>query len=496
MEPDRIYIAIDLKSFYASAECASRGLDPLTTNLVVADGSRTEKTICLAVSPSLKSYGIPGRARLFEVIEKMGQANAQRRMNAPGRKFTAKSFDYNELNSDPSVEADFITATPRMAHYMEVSAKIYGIYLKYVAPEDIFAYSIDEVFIDATEYLNLYKLSAHDFAMKLIKDVLANTGITATAGIGTNMYLSKVAMDIMAKHIPADEDGVRIALLDEYSYRKNLWEHRPVRDFWRIGGGIAQRLESLGCFTMGDVARMSLNKELVKLLYDEFGKNAELIIDHAWGVEPATMAAVKAYKPSSSSLSAGQVLQHPTDYEHTRLIVWEMADVMSLDLVEKGLVTNRFVLTVNYDRKNLEGGQYKDEVTKDYYGRMAPKPAHGTINLDGYTSSTRKINDAVMELFDRICDKELLSRRITLVADNVRPENDIPAQGRQMSIFDLEDPEKSKEEKMKAEKERAVQEAVLEIKHKFGKNALLKGKNLKEGATARDRNNQIAGHKA
>ncbi len=486
---EKTYIAIDLKSFYASVECRERGLDPLNTNLVVADDSRTEKTICLAVSPSLKSFGIGGRARLFEVIERVSEVNALRKINAPGQRFKGKSVIYSELTEDPSLELDYIVAVPQMAHYMNVSAKIYGIYLKYVAPEDIFAYSIDEVFIDATDYLRMYKKNAHDLAMILIKDVLEQTGITATAGIGPNMYLCKVAMDIVAKHIPADKDGVRIASLDVRSYRETLWEHRPIRDFWRVGGGIAERLESLGAFTMGDVARLSSDEEHVKLLYDEFGKNAELLIDHAWGIEPTTIADVKAYRPANSSLSSGQVLMNPTDHEHTRLIVWEMADILSLDLVEKGLVTDRIVLTINYDRKNLDSG-YTGAVTTDYYGRQVPSHAHGTINLDSFTSSTRKICDAAMELFDRITDRSLLSRRITIVADNVKREEDAPATFKQMSIFDME------EQQEDDGRERVLQEAVLQIKHKFGKNALLKGKNLTEGATARQRNDQIGGHRA
>ena len=485
---ERTYLAIDLKSFYASVECAERGLDPLTTNLVVADKSRTDKTICLAVSPSLKSYGIPGRARLFEVVEKVGQVNTERRMKAPDGRLTHKSTNNTELMNDLSLEVDYIIAVPQMSHYMNVSARIYGIYLKYVAPEDIFAYSIDEVFIDATQYLKMYKINAHDFARMLITDVLKETGITATAGIGTNMYLCKVAMDIVAKHIPADADGVRIAELDETGFREKLWDHRPIRDFWRVGGGIASRLEELGLFTMGDIARLSLDKERLKLLYREFGKNTELIVDHAWGIEPTLISDVKAYKPSKNSLSAGQVLQHPTNYEHTKLIVWEMADIMSLDLVEKGLVTDSLVLTVSYDRISLNG--FVGEVTTDYYGRNVPKHAHGTVNLGEYTSSTRKINEAVMELYDRIIDKDLFARRINLTADHVRREDDIPSSYKQISIFDLEGEDESDK------KERALQEAVLEIKHKFGKNALLKGKNLNKGGTAIDRNNQIGGHRA
>lgn len=493
---DRVYIAIDLKSFYASVECAQRGLDPLDTNLVVADSSRTEKTICLAVSPSLKSYGIPGRARLFEVIQSVDLVNRERRSKSPSGRLTGKSCVDSKLKADPALELDYIVAPPQMALYMKVSAKIYGTYLKYVAPEDIFAYSIDEVFIDATDYLSMYKTDAHSFARMLVQDVLKTTGITATAGIGPNMFLCKVAMDIVAKHIPADSDGVRIASISVKDFRRNLWSHTPITDFWRVGHGIAERLSEFGIFTMGDIARMSMTRSDIGLLYDVLGKNAELVIDHAWGLEPTTIADVKAYKPSSNSLSSGQVLQHPTNYEHTRLIVWEMADALSLDLVDKGLVTDQLVLTVNYDRENVDRGGYRGEVTTDYYGRKVPKHAHGTINLDKHTSSTKLITDAVMELFDRIIDKSLSSRRINLAACGVIREEDIPrSEGyTQMSIFDLDTP--LEKDSKALEKERALQEAMLELKHKFGKNAVVKAKNLQEGATGMDRNNQIGGHKA
>lgn len=496
---DRTYLAIDLKSFYASVECTERGLDPLNTNLVVADASRTEKTICLAVSPSLKSYGIPGRARLFEVVQKVEQVNNDRRWNAPGRRLNGKSHFDSELKADPSLAVDYIVAPPQMQHYMNVSAKIYGTYLKYIAPEDIFAYSIDEVFIDATQYLNIYHVNAHDFARMLIQDVLKTTGITATAGIGPNMYLCKVAMDIVAKHIPADKDGVRIASLTEQEYKEQLWEHRPLTDFWRVGHGTADRLERNGIFTMGDVAMYSTNRAQTGFLYKLFGKNAELLIDHAWGIEPTTIADVKAYKPDTNSLGAGQVLQHPTNYEHTKLIVWEMADTLSLDLVAKGLVTNQLVLDIGYDQVSLENGNYKGEITIDRYGREVPKHAHGTVNLPKHTSSTRKITEAVMGVFDRIMDKELMSRRLNLAACNVIREEDIPETENyeQLSIFDLEKPQ---EDVTKADeqdqRERALQEAMLEIKQKFGKNAVLKAKNLQEGGTAIERNQQIGGHKA
>ncbi len=494
----RIYAAIDLKSFYASVECVERGLDPLDTNLVVADKSRTEKTICLAVSPSLKSFGISGRARLFEVIQRVEEVNEKRRRNAPNKQLTGKSFIYSELVKDPSLALDYVVATPQMARYMKVSADIYGIYLKYVAPEDIFAYSVDEVFIDATGYLKTYQTDGHGFVRMLIQDVLAATGITATAGIGTNMFLCKAAMDIVAKHIPADKDGVRIAELDEESFKENWWTHTPITDFWRVGKGTAQKLESLGINTMGDIARWSLDRYHIGKLYKVFGKNAELLIDHAWGIEPTTIADVKAYKPSSSSITSGQVLQEPCGYERTRLIVWEMADMLSLDLVDKGLVTDQLVLTVGYDRESLAGGSYKGETVRDWYGREVPKHAHGTQNLDRHTSSTKKMVDAVMELFDRIIDKSLLARRINLVACNVMREEDVPESEsyEQLDFFNMQTEQSIRESEKADEKERALQEAVLKIKHKFGKNSVLKGKNYTEGATAKDRNRQIGGHKA
>ena len=497
---ERTYIAIDLKSFYASVECVARGLDPLTTNLVVADSTRTEKTICLAVSPSLKSYGIPGRARLFEVLQRVEEVNQSRKWNSPAKVLPGKSYFDQELKADPSLAVDFIIAPPQMAKYMEVSAGIYGIYLKYVAPEDIFAYSVDEVFIDATGYLKTYGCSAHDFARMMIRDVLESTGITATAGIGPNMYLCKVAMDIEAKHIPADKDGVRIAELTEESYKESLWDHRPLTDFWRVGRGIAARIEKLGFRTMGDIARCSLDRKTIGLLYQVLGKNAELLIDHAWGIEPTTIADVKNYQPKNNSISTGQVLKEPTDYETTKLIVWEMADVLSLDLVEKGLVTDQIVLTVGYDKASLESGNYQGEVKADFYGRIVPKHAHGSKNLDGHTASTRKITEAAMVLFEEIMDKTLLSRRIAIAACNVFREGCVPEnrQYRQMSLFDLAEETRSESVKNeeKDEKERALQEAMVEIKKKFGKNAVVKVKNLSQGGTAIERNNQIGGHKA
>lgn len=494
----KTYIAIDLKSFYASVECVERKLDPLKVNLVVADPSRTEKTICLAVSPSLKSYGISGRARLFEVVQRVEFINNERRWKAPGKRLKGKSFFYPEIQSDPSLAVDYIVAPPQMSLYMKISAKIYGIYLKYVAPEDIFAYSVDEVFIDATDYLKLYNTTAHGFARMLIQDVLRTTGITATAGIGTNMFLCKIAMDIVAKHIPADDDGVRIAELDEERYKEELWTHTPLTDFWRVGRGTASRIEKIGLYTMGDIARCSLNRNGIGQLYKLLGKNAELLIDHAWGIEPTTIADVKEYSPDNNSVSTGQVLKEPTDYETTRLITWEMADVLSLDLVEKGIVTNQLVLTIGYDRESLAGGKYTGEITVDYFGREVPKHAHGTINLERHTSSTKVITEAAMKLFDSIAEEGLFSRRIGIAACNVIREEDIPENEKyeQMSLFDLEDSEDQKAEDEQLAKERALQEAMLEIKHKYGKNAVVKAKNLNKGGTAIERNSQIGGHKA
>lgn len=496
---DKIYVAIDLKSFYASVECVQRGLDPLDTNLVVADPNRTEKTICLAVTPSLKSYGISGRARLFEVVEKVKGINSLRRRKIKDRTFIRKSYLASELKADPRLELDYIVAPPQMAKYMEISSKIYGIYLKYVAPEDIFAYSIDEVFIDATSYLITYDKTPHDFATMLVRDVLSATGITATAGIGTNLYLCKIAMDIVAKHIPADSDGVRIAFLNEQLYREQLWEHTPITDFWRVGAGIARRLEKLGIYTMGDIARSSLDRWQIGHIYKALGKNAELLIDHAWGIEPTTIADVKAYRPDNNSLSSGQVLQNPTDHKDTRLIVWEMADALSLDLVEKGLVTNQLVLTLGHDRESLADGKYKGEIVIDHYGRAIPKHSHGTANLPSHTASSYEITAAVMELFDRISNPGLLFRRITIAACNVIYEDDIPDCERfeQLDIFTIASTQAESEEREKLrQKERALQQAMLKIKRRYGKNALLKGANYLEGGTARERNGTIGGHKA
>ncbi|MCR5330309.1 MAG: DNA methylase [Lachnospiraceae bacterium] len=494
---DRIYIAIDLKSFYASVECVARGRDPLTTNLVVADQSRTEKTICLAVSPSLKSYGISGRARLFEAVQRVKEVNRLRKYALRGKQFSGRSDDYNLLQSDPSLEVDFIRATPRMAEYMRVSGQIYSIYLRDVASEDIFSYSVDEVFIDATHYLKLYKLTPHEFAMRLIKNVLAETGITATAGIGTNMFLAKVAMDVTAKHIPADSDGVRIAELDVMSFRRQLWDHRPITDIWRIGRGIARRLEAMGIYTLGDIALCSVQNE--EYLYREFGVNAELLINHAWGWEPTTISDVKAYKPENNSLSSGQVLSEPYSFEKGRLIVREMTDLLVLDLVEKGVVTDQMVLTVGYDIENMDK-DYKGAVETDRYGRKTPKMAHGSINLGKFTSSTKLIMEKVTELYDRIVDRELTVRRMYVVANHVKPEAEAAAEPEavQLSIFDDPDEIEKTEaaEKAAAQKERRIQETAIELKKKFGKNAILKGMNLKEGATAIERNKQVGGHKA
>ncbi len=505
---ERKYIAIDLKSFYASAECAERGLDPLKTNLVVADESRTEKTICLAVSPSLKAYGIPGRARLFEVVSKVKEVNAKRLKSAPNGAFKGESFDDTELKNDASLAVSYITAVPRMALYMEYSKRIYGIYMRFFAPEDIIVYSVDEVFIDVTSYLKTYALSPRDLTVKVVREVLKATGITATAGIGTNLYLAKVAMDIVAKHIEPDSDGVRIAELDEMSYRRILWEHRPITDFWRVGRGYARKLEKNGMYTMGDVARCSLGKpnEFYNedLLYKLFGVNAELLIDHAWGWEPCTVGDVRAYEPENHSVGSGQVLHCPYDAVKGRLIVREMADLLVLDLVDKRLVTDRMVLTVGYDIENLSTDEkrraYKGEVTTDHYGRKVPKHAHGTVNLGCKTSSTRLITDAVMELYDRIIDPKLLIRRVNLVAERVVSEDSLPPKKEyeQLDLFtDYGEEDKRREAEKRAEiKEKNMQHALLDIKKKYGKNAVIKGMNLEEGGTAMDRNRQIGGHKA
>lgn len=498
---EKSYIAIDLKSFYASAECVSRGLDPLTTHLVVADLSRTEKTICLAVSPSLKAYGIPGRARLFEVVQRVREVNAER-LNRCGGRFTGKSADANVLREHPDYALDYIVATPRMAHYMEVSTQIYSIYLKYIAPEDIHVYSIDEVFIDVTPYLRSYRLTPHQLAAKMIRHVVAQTGITATAGIGTNMYLCKVAMDIVAKHMPPDADGVRIAELDEAAYRRQLWGYRPITKFWRVGHGIARRLASVGITTMGELARMSLRNE--ELLYRMFGVNAELLIDHAWGWEPCTMGEVKAYRPESHSFSSGQVLQSAYTWAKARVVVMEMADAVALDLVEKCLVTDQLVLTIGYDRESLAipaiASRYHGPVVTDHYGRQVPKHAHGTANLKEPSASARRITEAVLSLYDGIVDRSLLIRRINITTNHVTRADCLRAiwQPEQLDLFvDYEaETRRRYEERQALEKEDRMQHARLAIIERYGRNALLRGLNLEDGATARDRNQQIGGHRA
>ena len=502
------YIACDLKSYYGSAECVARGLDPLTTNLVVADLTRTEKTICLAVTPPLKAVGVPGRPRLFEVVEKVKEINSMRRVQAPGHHFTGESSSAPELAADPSLALAYIVAPPRMKYYMDLSAKIYQIYLKYIAPEDIHVYSVDEVFMDVTNYLDTYGLTPRELAMKMIQDVLAQTGITATAGIGTNLYLCKVAMDIVAKHIPADKDGVRIAELDERSYREKLWDHRPITDFWRVGRGYARRLEKHGLYTMGDIALCSVGRPSdyynEALLYKEFGINAELLIDHAWGWENCTMADIKAYRPESHSLSSGQVLSRPYSFQEGRLIVREMTDLLVLDLVDKGLVTDQMALYVGYDSASLAtpAGQerYRGPVARDYYGKPVPKPAHSSINLSGPTASSRTIIEAVTALYERIVNPGLLVRRINVVANHVICEDLILTQTppEQLNLFtDYGALEKKQAAEQAAKmRERNMQRAMLEIRRKFGKNAILKGMNLEEAATARERNRQVGGHRA
>ena len=494
-EDPNIYVAIDLKSFYASVECKERGLDPLTTNLVVADNSRTEKTICLAVTPSLKAYGIPGRARLFEVIQKVKQVNEKRKLYSPNHTFTGTSYDAIALKKNKDLELSYIIAPPRMKYYMEYSTKIYNIYLKYFAPEDIFSYSIDEVFIDLTHYLKSYKMRAMELVTMVIKDVYDNTGITATAGLGTNLYLAKIAMDIVAKHAQPNQYGVRIAGLDEKHYRKQLWEHRPLTDFWRVGKGYERKLEANRMYTMGDIARVSLKNE--ELLYKLFGINAELLIDHAWGYEPCTVKSVKAYKPKSNSISSGQVLHCPYNYIDTKLIVKEMTELLSLDLVAKNLVTSQLVLTIGYDIENINSRniKYNGEVTTDRYGRKVPKHAHGTIHIDHKTSSTKLLTNAIMELYDRIINRDLLVRRINVTAENVidfvEAERQKPDE--QLDLFT--DYEQKVEKDKKESQERNLQKVVINIKSRYGKNAIIKGMNLEEAGTTIERNGQIGGHR-
>ena len=502
---ERTYIAIDLKSYYASVECMERGLDPMQTNLVVADPSRTEKTICLAVSPALKAYGIPGRARLFEVVERVRQVNAERQRRAPGGRLTGKSADDLALKADASLAVDYLVAPPRMAKYIKVSMQIYGIYLKYISPEDIHTYSIDEVLMDVTGYLETYRTTARELARAMILDVLHTTGITATAGIGSNLYLCKVAMDMMAKRVPPDENGVRIAQLDERSYRALLWEHRPLTDFWRVGRGYAKKLEEHGLYTMGDVARCSIGKpnEYYNegLLYKLFGVNAELLIDHAWGWEPCRMADIKAYRPETNSISSGQVLQCPYPYDKARLVVREMAEAVALELLEKQLVTDQLTLMVGYDIENTAGGNFRGEIVTDRYGRKIPKHAHGTANLPRKTSSARSIMDAILGIYDGKVNPKLSVRRITITANKIVSEDDVPQEAGMPVQFNLFDDiaaqeQQHKDEEIRLERERKIQEAMLGIKKKFGKNAILNGGSYLDGATARERNGQIGGHKA
>lgn len=503
---DRIYASIDLKSFYASVECVERGLDPLNNNLVVADNSRSEKTICLAVSPSLKSYGIKGRPRLFEVVQKIKEVNAIRLNKIKGKNFLDKSYNFDELNNKENIEVDYIVATPRMGHYIEYSTRIYNVYLKYIAPEDIHIYSIDEVFIDLTNYLSTYNLSAKDIVTKILLEILEVTGITATTGIGTNMYLAKVAMDIVAKKIPLDDAGVQIAYLDEDLYRKELWNHKPITDFWRVGRGYAKRLEKQGLYTMGDIARCSIGKDMEyhneDLLYKVFGINAELLIDHAWGWEPCTIEDIKEYKPMSKSIGSAQVLHSPYNFNKARLIVWEMTDLLVLDLVSKALLTTQIVLRIGYDRESLIDPEikklYKGETSTDAYGRISPKSAQGTINIHKHSSSTKIIVDSVMGLFDEIINENLLIRRVSISANNLLDEDSIVEDSvEQLDLFSLthDYKERKKEEDLELKKERKIQKAILSIKSKHGKNAILKGVNLEDGATTIDRNKQIGGHR-
>ena len=490
------YIAIDLKSFYASVECMERGLEPLKTNLVVADNSRTEKTICLAVSPSLKSYGIPGRARLFEVIQKVKEVNAERRYQIQGREFNGKSYDDDELKKHEDYELDYIIAPPQMNKYMKYSTDIYKIYLKYFSSEDIYVYSIDEVFIDVTHYLKTYNMGAKELVTKVMQDVYETTGITATAGIGTNLYLCKIAMDIVAKHAKPDKNGVRIAGLNEMTYRKLLWNHRPLTDFWRVGKGYTKKLEEHGMYTMGDVARMSVKNE--DLLYKLFGVNAELLIDHAWGWESVTIESIKAYSPATNSICSGQVLHCPYNYENTKIIVKEMTELLALDLVEKGLVTNQIVLEVGYDVDNLKNqtisSLYNGEITTDKYGRKVPKHAHGTINIDHQTASSKVLTEHIMELYKQIVNKQLLVRRINITVNNVVNENMIKTSDyEQINLF--VDYAEVNEKRKKEEAEKEIQKAMIGIKSKYGKNAILKGMNLQKEGTTIERNKQIGGHK-
>ena len=496
MNEEKIYIAIDLKSFYASVECVERGLDPLTTNLVVADNSRTDKTVCLAVTPSLKSYGIGGRARLYEVIQRVNEINNERKFKAPNHIFTDTSYNNEEIKKNPSLQLDYIVAVPRMNFYMQYSSNIYSIYLKYFAPEDIYVYSIDEIFCDITNYLHSYKMTPRELVTKVIQDVYETTGITATAGIGTNLYLTKVAMDIVAKHTEPDKNGVRIAGLNEQYYRKHLWNHKPITDFWRIGRGYAKSLSRYGMYTMGDVARCSIENE--ELLYKLFGINAELLIDHAWGYEPVTIEDIKNYKPQSKSLSSGQVLHCPYNYEDTKTIVKDMAEGLAFDLVRKNLITKQIVLTIEYDVENLKNPsiveKYNGEITLDRYGRTVPKHSHGTANLEHPTSSIQQIVKEAVKLYERIINKDLLVRKINISACNVIDKREVDDEYEQINLFiDYNEREKQKEKEMK---ELEMESAMLDIRRKYGANAIFKGRNLEKASTALERNGQVGGHKA
>ncbi len=505
---DKVYAAIDLKSFYASVECVAKGLDPLTTNLVVADSSRTEKTICLAVSPALKSFGIPGRPRLFEVVSKVRDINMERKRKIQGKAITGSSVNTKELSENPSLAVDYLIAPPRMSHYMEISSKIYSIYLSHISADDIQVYSIDEVFIDLTDYVKTYKKTAHDLTMQLIREVLQETGITATAGIGTNLYLAKVAMDIEAKHSPPDENGVRIAELDEMSYRKKLWNHKPITDFWRVGKGYAKRLSEKGLYTMGDIAKCSIGSKneyySEDLLFDLFGVNAELLIDHAWGWEPCTIADIKSYKSDNNSISSGQVLSRPYAYDEAEIIVREMTDDLALSLVAKNLVCDQAVLSIHYDSEVLKdpirSKQYDGSIKKDYYGRAAPKPAHGSENLGRFTSSSRLLSEAMIKLYERIVDPNLTIRHIYVIFNHVYPKDTIPksSQEIQLDLFTDYEAEARKESAVLSnlERETRLQESILALQRRFGKNAVLKGMNLQDNATQKERNQQIGGHKS
>ena len=497
---ERTYLCCDLKSYYASVECIDRGLDPMAINLVVADAARTDKTICLAVSPALKSFGISGRPRLFEVKQRVRDINYERRMRLPSKAFWDKSCDLQELQSDPTLELDYIIAPPRMRRYMEVSAKIHGIFLKFFSAEDIHVYSIDEVFVDLTAYLPFYRLSAHALAERVVNEVFQTTGITATVGIGTNLYLAKIAMDILAKKMPADERGMRIAELDEMSYRYEMWAHEPIQDFWRVGRGYTKKLHAAGLYTMGDIARYSLSKRGEDKLYQLFGINAELLIDHAWGWEPCAIADVKSYQPMSNSISSGQVLQSPYTAEKAKIIVREMVDRLVLDLVNKGVVTNQLVLTIGYDKESLTNPKvrYTGEVVRDAYGREIPKHAHGTANLEGrHSSSSKEIAEAVLQLYDRIVNQELLVRRVTIAACHVISQEAVKKEPKQLDLFtDTEELEKQRKKAEARRKEKQLQKAILQIQKKYGKNAVLKGTNFLEGATMKERNNQVGGHRA